>query len=71
MWKRLADLSGVVANGLAAKRAAIQKRVEHIADAVARRHGGSDGEVDRGIDRRDVGGPTLGTTCLGRCRCHA
>ena len=45
MWKRLAELAGVAPADLAARRAAIQKRVEHIANAVARRHDGSEGEA--------------------------
>jgi len=44
MWKRLSDLSGTSPEILAAKRAAIQKRVEHVAQVVARRHSGLDGE---------------------------
>ncbi|HUE17048.1 MAG TPA: penicillin-binding transpeptidase domain-containing protein [Planctomycetaceae bacterium] len=44
MWQRLSDLSGTSPADLATKRSAIQKRVEHIADGVARRHSGSDGE---------------------------
>ena len=44
MWKRLSDLSGTSPADLAAKRSTIQKRVEHIAQIVARRHDGSDGE---------------------------
>ncbi len=38
MWKRLSDLSGILSSDLAAKRSGIQKRVEHIAENVARRH---------------------------------
>jgi penicillin-binding protein 2 len=45
MWKRLAELSGVSPADLAARRAAIQKRVEHIADAVTHRHDASEGEM--------------------------
>jgi len=44
MWKRLSDLSGTSLEGLAAKRAAIQKRVERVAEIVARRHSGLDEE---------------------------
>jgi penicillin-binding protein 2 len=44
MWKRLSDLSGTSLQTLAAKRAAIQKRVERVAEVVARRHSGFDSE---------------------------
>jgi penicillin-binding protein 2 len=38
MWKRLSELSGISLADLSAKRSAIQKRVEQIADSVAERH---------------------------------
>jgi penicillin-binding protein 2 len=45
MWERLSALSGISPSDLAAKRFAIQKRVKHIADTVARRHDGSKRET--------------------------
>lgn len=55
MWKRLSELTGIAPAGLAANRAAIQKRVEHIAETVANRHRGPDCEATpEGTDTNGV-----------------
>ena len=42
MWKRLADLTAIATSDLASKRRTIQKRIERIAEDVARRNATSD-----------------------------